>query len=200
MKLTLTPDSQAAAISAHRATGWTVLKSKTAPAVVAFKSNEAGRVIVKGWSFTRAKEDFHFYFSTMAKAETYVTEYFRQRAQIATYKATKSAERKAKRAALKAADHWMVGDVLVNSWGYEQTNVDFYEVVTVGAKTITVREVKQNSSDRHGQPGGGYCQPRRGEYCGEPILKQLSEDGGVGFKHGGTHKWDGRPCYTSSYH
>ena len=35
------------------------------------------------------------------------------------------------------------GDVFVNSWGYEQTNVDFYEVVKVTAKTITLISIER---------------------------------------------------------
>ncbi|EEW8141382.1 hypothetical protein FSF79_025435 [Escherichia coli] len=36
-----------------------------------------------------------------------------------------------------------VGDVFVSSWGYEQTNVNFYQVISVhGKKTVTVQEVR----------------------------------------------------------
>jgi hypothetical protein len=36
-----------------------------------------------------------------------------------------------------------VGDVFVSSWGYEQTNVTFYQVLSVhGKKTVTVREIR----------------------------------------------------------
>ena len=37
-----------------------------------------------------------------------------------------------------------VGDVFVSSWGYEQTNVTFYQVLSVhGKKTVTVRECQR---------------------------------------------------------
>ncbi|MGQ7363000.1 hypothetical protein ACTGU5_06985 [Streptococcus suis] len=35
----------------------------------------------------------------------------------------------------------LVGDVLCAVWGYEQTNYDFYEVVKVTAKTITIEKL-----------------------------------------------------------
>ncbi len=39
-----------------------------------------------------------------------------------------------------------VGDIFVSSWGYEQTNVTFYQVLSVhGKKTVTVREIRANS-------------------------------------------------------
>ncbi|HEY5501322.1 MAG TPA: hypothetical protein VIK09_05015 [Candidatus Humimicrobiaceae bacterium] len=50
---------------------------------------------------------------------------------------------KALQAVLKASDHFQIGEIIVNSWGYEQTNVDFYQVVEVLNKKIRVRELKQ---------------------------------------------------------
>lgn len=34
-----------------------------------------------------------------------------------------------------------VGDILKSSWGYEQTNVSFYQVVKATAKMLTVRRI-----------------------------------------------------------
>lgn len=34
-----------------------------------------------------------------------------------------------------------VGDILYTSWGYDQTNVDFYRVTRVKGKTVYVREI-----------------------------------------------------------
>jgi hypothetical protein len=44
-----------------------------------------------------------------------------------------------------------VGDVLYNSWGYDQTNVDFYQVVEVKGKTFTIRQINEKIV------GGGGC-------------------------------------------
>ena len=51
-------------------------------------------------------------------------------------------EKEAKAAkARKAFEHTLkVGDILYSSWGYDQTNIDFYEVVeTKGKKTVVLR-------------------------------------------------------------
>lgn len=65
-----------------------------------------------------------------------------------------------------------VGSVFVNSWGYEQTNVDFYEVVAMTGKTVTIREISQNRK----QTGFlcGTCTPDKGNYTGEPMQKRLN--------------------------
>jgi hypothetical protein len=49
-----------------------------------------------------------------------------------------------KRAKLKASDHWNVGDVLFNSWGYDHINVDWYQVVEVKSKSIVIRPLARN--------------------------------------------------------
>lgn len=57
-----------------------------------------------------------------------------------------------------------LGDVLVCSWGCEQTNVNFYEVVKVAGKaTVEIRELAQEricDGDMSGK-----CTPLVGEYA-----------------------------------
>jgi hypothetical protein len=135
----------------------------------------------------------------LSRAETYANQFSETVRRSEQWRSDRNAERKAKRAALRASDFWAVGDVVYNSWGYEQTNIDFYQVVEVKAKSIVIREIKQNSSDQGG-PSGGMCAPRRNEFCGEPMLKPLDECGGISMRHGGASKWNGRPIGCSSYH
>lgn len=35
------------------------------------------------------------------------------------------------------------GSILVSSWGSEQTNVSFYQVISSTAKTVTLREIEK---------------------------------------------------------
>lgn len=47
-----------------------------------------------------------------------------------------------------------VGDLFVSSWGYEQTNVDFYQCIDVKGKTFTIRPIAcktvEDSTMSHG--------------------------------------------------
>ena len=45
------------------------------------------------------------------------------------------------------AHPFKVGDIFVNSWGYDQTNIDFYEVVAVTAKSIRLARIAKGSVD-----------------------------------------------------
>lgn len=66
------------------------------------------------------------------------------------------------------ADGVRVGDIFYSSWGYEQTNVNFYEVVALkGKKTAVIREIA-------GEYIGGFDyqgkkRACRGEYIGQPY-------------------------------
>lgn len=74
------------------------------------------------------------------------------------------------------ADGVRVGDIYVVSWGYEQTNVDFYEVVALkGKKTAVVREIA-------GECIGGFAyqgkkRACRGAYIGPEYTVRSKPDG-----------------------
>lgn len=50
----------------------------------------------------------------------------------------------------EASGSLMVGDVLVSSGGWEQTNISFYQVVAVTPKTVVIRALQSRIT-----PGGG---------------------------------------------
>lgn len=74
------------------------------------------------------------------------------------------------------ADGVRVGDIYVVSCGYEQTNVDFYEVVALkGKKTVVVREIA-------GECIGGFAyqgkkRACRGAYIGPEYTVRSKADG-----------------------
>lgn len=48
------------------------------------------------------------------------------------------------------------GDILVSTWGYDQTNVDFYRVEHIYAKSSFVRVVKLKRNEVHDGPNLTY--------------------------------------------
>lgn len=101
------------------------------------------------------------------------------------------------------------GDILTDSWGYEQTNVEFYLVTKViSACKIEIvelghQEVEENSSM------SGYVIPDMDRRIGEPIQKIVSQSG-YEKKNGSWHvkinesisltQWDGKPAFYSSWY
>jgi len=87
--------------------------------------------------------------------------------------ADRKAERKAKAKEASANHGVKVGDVFRSSWGYDQTNVDYYQVVAVGNKTATFCKIAQLSeSDGFLQ---GNCVPATNQFIGKPFKKLIQK-------------------------
>ena len=64
-----------------------------------------------------------------------------------------------------------VGDLLKSSWGYEQTNIDFYEVTKlIGKRSVELRAIASESVETGFMCG--QCVPIPGRFIGEPFRKQ----------------------------
>lgn len=67
-----------------------------------------------------------------------------------------------------------VGDVFASSWGYEQTNVNFYQVIsTHGKKTVTVREIR--AATHLADSMVGYKIPVLDDFTGECLKRQVKD-------------------------
>jgi hypothetical protein len=91
------------------------------------------------------------------------------------------AERAARMAGYRAerkawVPDYKVGDILNTCWGYDQTNREFFEVVAVKGKYVTLREIAQVRE--HDTSMSGRCMPQSGHYIGEPI-RRLAQQHGV---------------------
>lgn len=180
-----------------RKEGWQIVRFKAVPVVVAFKGTGLGTVWVKAWHGNAHKPAFFNSYRSVEAAESGIRHYTARLAVHHERKAEQKAATKAKRDALKASDHWTVGDVFYNSWGYEQTNIDWYQVVALKPKSIVIRPIAKNYKETGFMCGDS--QPRRNDFTGEPRTKPLSEDGRVRMTHGGCSKWDGKPAHESHY-
>lgn len=93
----------------------------------------------------------------------------------------KAAARKAEQDALVPV---AVGDVFRCSWGYDQTNVDYYQVTkVVGPKTIQVRKIAAMSWETEFMQGRSV--PATDEFIGPPMTKRVRPcglDGGAAIR------------------
>jgi len=65
-----------------------------------------------------------------------------------------------------------VGDLFRCSWGYDQTNVDYYQVVGRTHRTVTVRAISCKSMRKTGWDSD-VVRPLKGQFCGEPMRKRV---------------------------
>lgn len=112
-----------------------------------------------------------------------------------------------------------VGDFFVSSWGYDQTNIDFYKVVAVTPKGVKVQQWSSAVLSGRGAPQeyvvpgqearqgawvkvpGGWTEYDRNA---SPAVKfhrtRPAWGGGVGFSinsYSSARKWDGKPTYQT---
>lgn len=91
-------------------------------------------------------------------------------------KAARRAMKKAVREAVLAKGNpFKVGQLFVNSWGYEQTNVDYYEAIKVGPRSVTLRPIASHpvpcTEYSHGM--AQRVGPSPGEFTGPAFTKSL---------------------------
>jgi hypothetical protein len=107
----------------------------------------------------------------------------------------------------QAAKHNLkAGDLLISSWGYDQTNVDFYEVVGVSASMIRIRkrnsEIKPVLAPGGGSTMSGTISPADGFASEEVLSRRVNPLGGVkieSYAYAYAWDWDQKPKYCSWY-
>lgn len=69
-----------------------------------------------------------------------------------------------------------VGTILVSTWGYEQTNVDYYEVIKASPKMVTLAQLEKTTTA--GETWGHhYSVPAPGKHCGKPFRRKAHDYG-----------------------
>ena len=89
-----------------------------------------------------------------------------------------------------------VGDILVSSWGYNMTIVNFYRVVKlVGAKSVKIEKLTSNTI--RGDSWSGHSVPNL-EISGQLMEKSYRELNGQSVKISSSEfarPWNGKPMF-----
>ena len=118
------------------------------------------------------KIEFNYRFSDEARMIAYCENFLADLERAEQYKA----ERKAKRDAARkeAIANVAEGDLFVASWGWEQTNVDAYQVVAKKGASVVLREIALESIEGS---EGFMCdrvRPVKDAFIGEEIKKRIA--------------------------
>lgn len=121
-------------------------------------------------------------FATAAERDARVEVYRGMIAEHEAKKAKRAAERKAGRAAVFAKGNpFKVGDVVRYSWGYDQTNVEYFQIVAATERTVDLRRIACESvpgsegfmSDQVRPVKDSFLDDSHGLRCGKVIRKTL---------------------------
>ena len=96
------------------------------------------------------------------------------------------------------------GDIFYSAWGYEQTNIDFYEIVKVTEKSVFFKEL--HSEKTYNDPMHGTAVPISDssvEDKGRRATIKFNRENEPSFKvysFANAYPWDGKPMMFSETH
>jgi len=170
----------------------TKISAKDSSAVAYLYTDTKDRPCARVFSGKRNKPDSRYYYRSDAERAKFVTIEFDTVREREAAKKERQASRKAEKRGLS------VGDIVDSSWGYDQTNVEFYEVIALVGKTmVELRELAQTREDTH------WAQWRTMPVLGSYISKsfrRVAKSGWVNItSHYGASLWNGQPRSASNY-
>lgn len=158
----------------------------------------AGKFYAMAYRGTAAKPAWHYSFKDRARLDQYVADWFAGVAQSIESARARAAERSGFTTDLQ------VGDILHHSWGYDQTNCDYYKVIKrIGRRTIEIVEIGSKTVSGSEGHMSEMCVPDPDAVSDKPPMRKIvSRGGGVRIFDWGSyaHKWTGGANYSSWYH
>ena len=92
------------------------------------------------------------------------------------------------------------GTIMVSSWGYEQTNIDFYKVLERKGDFVTIQEIGQKVTYDENFNDRGKCVADPESVKGEPFRKKIGKFASIALEsYMSCSIWSGEPLYWSSY-
>lgn len=135
--------------------------------------DDNGKLFVKIYNLN-AKKDYnrqiaYYRFSDDKSREDYITSFIEDQRQLEKYKLDRKEARK------RVVNGYKVGDIVYNSWGYDQTNIDFYQVVKVSPKSVYIRQIGSAfTSKESGNSMAGYVVPVKDKFLADSKVYRAS--------------------------
>lgn len=169
-------------------------KVEDANAVIYRYTSRNGKLAASMFGGRRSKPDQHFIYRSEEQREAAIERYLEGQRANHEYKA-------ARRATKKNPNTLAIGDVLYTSWGYDQTNVDFYQVVDKpSAHFVVIRKIASESVEQNGS--STHVVALKGSFIDQAGKRvKASADNSVKISDGRGHayQWDGQPKYETAF-
>jgi hypothetical protein len=142
-----------------------------------------------GFKGKSIKPSFRYSFKTIQQRNDHIVDFY-----LSVYKEKQAKEKRKKE---NNDVKYNVGNILYESWGYDQTNVNFYQVIEVKGTFITIREIKSKIFEQKSYDSGTVV-PVKDKFIGEPLKRKAGNY--VKIKsYSSAALYDGSPKYFSSY-
>ena len=121
----------------------------------------------------------HYSFKTEERREAFCEKFFERIQEVIEWKRKRKEEQTKKLE--EAYGGLEVGAIFYSSWGYEQTNINFYQVVGIKGKNLTIQEIgKKRVSE---SIASEMVVPAPEIKIGETFTKRLNSYGGLSFEY-----------------
>jgi len=145
---------------------------------------------------------FHIQFRSTERMFEHADKHLADLEAKRVYKAERAAEKKER--TTMARNSVIVDDIFVSSWGYEQTNVDAFQVVEkIGNATVVLRPIAcravEGTEISHGMAQNVV--PVHNAFIGEEtITKRITEYGIKINSYSSAFQWDGKREFYNSWY
>lgn len=132
-------------------------------------------------------------FKTQERLDIYLASFKEEAQKRIDAEARRSAQQKAYNEVQIKPD-----SIYVSSWGYEQTNVSFYQIIAVKGSKVTFKKIAQDK--QYDNQDSGQTVAVKDKFISDSFNLRL---GKYGFRLDAVEIlrfWDGSPVYWSSYH
>lgn len=93
--------------------------------------------------------------------------------ELEIVKRKKERQESKKKARQEMKNPYKVGDILYDSWGYDQTNIDFYQVTRTSPKSVWIRPIAAEQVKGSEEFMSARVKPVKDKFIGEEIRKPL---------------------------
>lgn len=157
-----------------------------------FEEFERPRLIV--FKRNQSKPILNMVYSSPERRDAQIDSYIRVERSSMLSKMKQQVEKQ------QARHTYKVGDILYASWGYEQTNVNFYQIVAVAEKSIKIRPISQKVVEADKGTEKVVAVPNT--FTG-PAITKVPQYAYGSFRVVDDRKtlslWDGRPTYQTAF-
>lgn len=159
--------------------------------ILVYLYEKDNRYVALGYINKQRRSAFHYSFRTEGAREEKILGWLSDFRNIDEAKIRRKLENQGRLKALK------MGDILVNSWGWEQTNVDFYQVTKKSKLGFGMMQIHGHLLEGN---NGNYMAGEKIPVKGQFVLnaKEIKKNS-FSMRHGMLSIWDGKPQYCSWY-
>ena len=164
--------------------------------VIRYSGAKTGKPAAAVYSGKSENPLWDYFFGNEHSREQYIAD------QVEKSKAAMSVRQERAQAKREFQHGLKDGDILYSSWGYDQTNVNWYEVVGVVGKQVLLREI--DAKVVSGGRGSESVVPVPGHYDGA-VLKKIPQRGYNGQPYvkinasENAYPWDGKPKHRTAW-